>query len=335
MIFIEETARRLGGSSAYHSSTFGVLLLGISLGAAGGGCTAESPPNLVLDVHRPDAYVRPDAPLGCAERPPLSAPVLDPYPDPTTSALQVFRGTASGADLVTARGGVGAAAPAKVGADGRFCIEVTLLPDSTNAVTFAAVDPYGCPGRETLITVSHRTGERQDAGVLSAVNVAKKASIASQLQPDEGALGHVNDGDPSSFAAFSFVDWDAGSSCDKFTWIRVDLGKTYIVTKVKIRWGPSTDGTYATCYSVLLSAASSPADPDPAPAGDWTVAKQVTTGDAADQVLTLNPTAVRFAALLLYEDGATGLWETFKVAELEVWGYDPGATPPPPADHCR
>jgi hypothetical protein len=259
---------------------------------------------------------------------------MDQYPNPTSYALQPFRGTAVGAAMIMAKGGAGAAKPVSVGTDSKFCIEVTLLPDSPNTVVFTPLDGNGCPGREATISIVHKSSAKKDGGVSSVVNLAKGAPITSELTPEKGLLEYMVDGDLKTSAELSFLDIDWGS-CSSGKWVRIDLGKTYTITKVRIRWAADVGGDYGKCYSVLLSSATSPGTPDTSPSGDWTVAKQETAGDVNDPTIILNPTAARWAAFFLYENGSTGLYETFKVAELEVWGQDPNATPPPAPESCK
>jgi hypothetical protein len=38
---------------------------------------------------------------------------------------------------------------------------------------------------------------------------------------------------------------------------------------------------------------------------------------------------------MLGENDGTGIYETFDIAELEVWGQDPDGVPPPPPASCR
>jgi hypothetical protein len=332
MKFIDELHEsRQRGRCCLRVSVSVLLLLGI-------GCTAEPPPTMVYDQGgKPDVYAKPDSPVGCPSPPTLGAPIVEQYPNPTAYALQPFRGSAPGADLITARGGVGSAAPVKVGSDGKFCIEVTLLPDSPNSVVFSPLDANGCPGRETVVSIMHKSVAKADAGVSSIINVAKNAPVTSKTSAEEGALGNLVDGDKNSGAKFSFSDWwdPTGAECDENTWIRIDLGKSYTVSKLKVVWGPNVGSDYGQCYALLLSAKASPVDPDPAQASDWTVVKQDSAGDASELIVPLSPQSARWAALVLYENGSTGISETFRVAELEVWGQDPNATPPAPPDRCK
>src|SRR5512137_390549 len=98
-------------SSALRLSMIGLLLVA--------ACTAETPPNQKVDFAQIDFFAPPDYPGTCPSVPTLAAPSLDQYPNPTSYAVQPFRGSAPGAAQIVARGGVGAAKPSPVGADGR------------------------------------------------------------------------------------------------------------------------------------------------------------------------------------------------------------------------
>lgn len=244
-----------------------------------------------------------------------------------------------GAKTLLARGGMGVEAPIPVGSDGRFCVEVTLLPDSPNSVAFTPLDHNGCPGIETVITISHKTTAVVDGGISSPINVSENTPlrIKDEDHLEENSLENINDGKESTFATLAFWDLIDNGECDEHTWIAVDLLKTYTISKVKLFWASNVDKSYATCYSILLSESKQPENPDPS-SPDWNTVLpggNVSNGDERDQVHSINPQGARWAALLLYEDGETYLKESFKLAEFQVWGQDPNAVPPPPPDRCE
>jgi hypothetical protein len=304
------------------------------------GCSAPDIPYKNFDLQtKNDVLPALDFPSGCTPITTLRSPTLDTFPNPTTYASQAFRGNALGASMVLARVGAYATQPVKVEpGTGRFCLEVTLLPDSSNSVTFTPLDNNGCPGHDTIITITHKTALHHDSGITTPVNVALKQPITSLDPPDSGGiLQNLNDGDENTFVVFSFYDWYMTETCDKFSWIRIDLGKVYTVSKLKVRWAPSAGDEYAQCYTVMLSGQDTVGDPDPSPGNGWVIPSNgaVTNGVAGDQTIVITPQSARWAALLLYEDGASGLREVFQVAEVEVWGQDPNAVPPPPPDRCE
>ena len=300
------------------------------------GCHAEDPPIGQFDHGGTvDSWRPPDQPPTCEGAPKLAAPKLDAYPNPTAHPVQPFRGVAPGAATITARVGSVTFKPVSVGSDGHFCIEAQLIPDAVNTVTFTPWDANTCPGIDTTITLTHRTTPGVDAGITTLQNVAKSQPVSAAEAPDSGDLSYIVDGDAKSTATFSFWDWDWGGACDKYVWVRVDLGKVYNVTKVKILWPPQVGSDYARCYGVLLSSSTAPVDPDPQQIQDWETVKEESNGLPQDQVILTAPTAARWAALLMYENASSGLTETFVLGDLEVWGQDPNAVPPPPPDKCE
>ena len=294
-------------------------------------CQADDPHNGRFDLDVPvDTFSRPDGAVTCQNSTPLSAPLFNPPPPASTNyALHPFRGKAMGATQLYAQVGASTSTPVKVNLDGSFCIEVQLIPDSPNTVAFTPLDSNGCPGMSTKISITHKSVPKIDAGISTIQNVAK-GQPASQQNMDSGEqLSYVFDGDANSSAKFSFLD--TGS---KNAWIRVDLGKSFTISKFKIRWPSSVGDDYGKEYQILISTKAAPVDPDPAEF-DWKSVNHTTNGDATDQLIPIAPESARWAALLLYENGSTYPWEYFQVGEFEVWGQDPNAQPPPPPDSCK
>jgi hypothetical protein len=314
-------------------------VIGAFLAISGAGCHADNPITPQFDKGPLDVLPgKPDRPPGCNSTL-LPAPVLDPYPNPTSYALQAFRGYASGADLLTARSGAGTATPAKVSADGKFCVEAQLLPDAPNTVVFQGVDAAGCPGRETQINITHQTKAKQDAGTATERNWATLASIAADSTPSSGVLSNINDGKVDTAATLQHVrDINPWAACGStgFNWVRLDLGKSYTITKIKISWAQNAGSDFATCYAILLNKVAAPGDPSTT-SDEWKVIKQESNNpDASPLLIKVSSETARYAALLLYfSSGSMKIHETFNLAELEVWGYDPNTNPTPPPDHCE
>lgn len=326
-----------------------LALLSALLVASGvASCTADPAKSIYFDTIKPPKDLfppRPDGPVNCPNPPTLPAPVLDPYPSQTTQLRQPFRGVAPGATQVVAQGGLGNTAPVSVGSDGRFCIEVELIPDAANSIILTPISKSSCFGQTTKVSVTHKSSPTQDAGgstapqnlALAAVVTAGVTGSTDALTPKKGSVASVADGDDKSWAQFEMWDPEVSSTCDKAVWIRFDFGKAYTITRFKLRWGPLAvnDKTYAKCYTLLLSAKASPGDPDPA-SGDWIVAHQATNADDKVQDVTINPESARWAAVLVHENGGTNVlgYETFDIADIEIWGQDPNVVPPPPPDTC-
>ena len=319
-------------------STRFVIVAALLLGA----CTADVPEDTKFDTGtRLDLLPpTPDGPPGCPDPPQLMAPVLDPFPSQTTQQKQPLRGKAPGAAYIVATTGSGTSAPASVSSDGSFCIEVELIPDAANQVILTPRSANGCLGNTKRISITHKTGTKVDAGAgATPENLAPTAVFSSGETPKTGSLTSLVDNDAQSWAQFSMWDPEVSEKCDRFIWFRLDFGKAYTISKFKLRWGPlaQTNNSYGKCFTLLLSTKASPADPDPNNVNDWVIAKQIKDGDATAQEVTISPESARWAAVLLHEDGGGDIlgYETFDVAEIEVWGQDPNIVPPPPVDRCE
>lgn len=304
-------------------------------------CSAEDPVQPQYDISVPeDVYAVPDLPPICSETSNPYPPQVALYPNPTSYALQPFRGKCPGSKLISAQGGAGTAAPARVSSDGSFCIEVKLLPDAPNTITFQCIDENGCTSAGKTVQILHKTAANQDGGITTPVNVAKKQPVTVEgkdTKVKSGSVTYAVDGDPTSSVKLEFSDWwDTGGKCDNCTWVKVDLRTVYTVSKFKITWGPNAGTDYAVCYNIVVSSQASP--PDPACDGTntaWKTVVQETAGGDKAKEITINPVPARWAALLMYENFSSGLSESFDLGEFEVWGQDPNATPPPPVDRCK
>ena len=299
-------------------------------------CTADKPDTPdYRDKGVADVVPVPDHPPGCPKVSTLMAPKLDQFPNPTAYAKQPFRGSCPKAATITATGGAGTST-ANVNSNGKFCIEVTLILDAPNTIKFVCLDSQGCPGPATTINITHKSTPKSDAGITVPINLAKKQPISALPAAKSGSTNNVVDGKSGSYAGFEFWDRDiiGPGTCDNCAWVKVDLGKAYTVSEFKITWFAQKN--YATCYTILTSSSAAPPSPlcDKANVG-WKVHKQEKAGDYKPQTIKINPVAARWAALLMYENEGSGLYEYLDLDEFEVWGQDPDATPPPPPDKCK
>ncbi|MBW2735952.1 MAG: discoidin domain-containing protein [Deltaproteobacteria bacterium] len=311
-------------------------------------CSAEDPEKLSLDFGggQDSLPLQPDGPLTCESEDLVAAPALDPgNPAVQTPQLRVpLRGSAPGAQTMVAKGASGIARPVSVSSDGRFCIDVDLLPDIDNRITLIPYSGLGCPGETMQISVRHVASTQPDAGPTAEVqNVARDAVVTTGGEAHSIKVGSKEllvDGDSSSYARFSMTDWDINGACDAFIWVKLDLGKVYTVTRALLRWAATAveDRTYATGYAVLLSSKENPVDPSTSHA-DWVTVKSEIEGGAEDPTLVFSPERARWVAVLLYEDAATRLipppQEIFELAEIEIMGQDPDAVPEAPMDSCK
>ncbi len=302
-------------------------------------CTAEDPPVVYYDTFKLlDAVGVPDQPLGCPSPPTLATPTLNPTP-PSSYNYKILpvRGQAPGASMVGGVSTAGNANPVSMSSAGTsFCIEVDLVKGA-NDIKLFSLDSKGC---QSKLTSNYRvtyvpTTVTQDAGVTKPINLAKNQPITSKDPPGTGSLSYVNDGSSSSFAEFSFYDWDTSGTCDKCVWVKIDLGKAYTVSKFRIRWAPNAGSDYGTCYSILTAKSTPAMDPDCTTNAGWVLTHKETAGIAVPKDISVQPVTARWVAFLMYENGSSWLWEKFQLAEFEVWGQDPNATTPPPPDRCK
>lgn len=307
------------------------LCLGLGTVLLLGACSADNPEDRKFDAQAAKDLWRPDAPQGC---PPASSLqlTLDSFPDPTCHTLQPFRGKAPGADRVVAHGGAGAAQPVTVASDGSFCIEVLLVPDSLNTITFSPVDSQGCPGQDLTRKIEHRSCEQPDGGAAVVVNVAKGATVVSESEPSKGQETYLTDGNASTVAEYS-GGW---GWTDANIWIGVALGQPVEVEKIVVSWDEDKSGChYGRSYKIAVSAYSNPGQMD-LNSGAWTQIEDITAGDGAEDAFSYShplPLA-QHVALLLKKDGCNNWSEAFALREIEVWAKDPKTIPQPPADRC-
>lgn len=294
-------------------------------------CSAGDNPTPTYDLGNPiqDVAPTPDK-WDCTDGFLSTKPTLKSPVSKTNQLAQPFRGKAPGAKDILVSGGAGNV-KTSVGSDGSFCVEARLLADTDNKLYFEALDAQGCPGGRTYHQVKHTTKAKPDAGITSPINLAYK-KVVSGTTPKSGKFDNVVDGKDDTHAKFEFFDW--GGSC---AYIKVDLAGKYQVTKFKLRWDKWAKNDYATDYYLLLSDKTAPANPSCSSSTGWTKAVDKKGDDNTTKDLAINPQDARWAAMVLFEDADTGItdvYEGFMLAELEVWGQDPGATTPPPPDKC-
>ena len=310
----------------HNKSPILLLLIGLS------ACTADEPPGVYFDGGRDGRTIELDLEQRCPPVAAIAAPTLsqglsqtanqNPYP---------LRGQAPGSATLIVVSGTSRFV-GNVGTDGNFCIELQLQADMPNQIDLIPRTATGCPGPTTRALVTHRTLPSQDAGSSPTVeNRARGMGIDSGSSPKQGALTDLNDGISTNNATLEM--WDPLGK--NLVWIRIDLGRSYLLSRIRIVWGPSAveDESFASHYAIVVS------NEQGAPAPDqpgWTVVYQEPQASGTTQEIHFSPIRARAAALLLYEDGGTNYlgYETFSLAELEVYGQDPDATPPPRPDSC-
>lgn len=130
---------------------------------------------------------------------------------------------------------------------------------------------------------------------ITGENLAKgKNATASGVESDAMSAAKAIDGDNGTRWSSNFAD-DA--------WIRVDLGKTYKVSKVVLNW----EGAYGKAYKIQTSTDGN----------NWTTVKDVTDGKGGVETLTFTATNARYVRM----QGVTrGLPYGYSLWEMEVYG---------------
>lgn len=331
------TNRRSSSFTAYAAAA---LCAAATIGAA--GCAADAPGGAAWDAGTADAGVmRPDLPGRCSATASLPAPTVNPIAGPTQHAVQPFRGVALGASMIVAKGGAGTSAPVRVSTDGKFCLEVQLIEDAPNSVVFTALDAQGCPGPSTTITVQHQTSRgKSDSGVVPTstepTNIALNAPVKISQTPDDGGdPATLTDGDPKKGIKVTFWDVEANGACNNFVWVRLDFGKSFTVSKIRLRYPDDVGNDFAKCFSVLVARSANAGDPDPKNTKDWIVAHEEKNGTKEGKFVSFNPESAQAAAVLLYENDSPGLQETIRLGDIEIFGSDPNVVPAAAPDRCE
>ncbi len=123
-------------------------------------------------------------------------------------------------------------------------------------------------------------------------NLALKKAVATpggDILPPANAV----DGNPASL-------WQAGGGDNQ--WIVIDLGRVFVVDRVKIIW----QDAFASGYSVEVS-------PDNK---NWTSVFSTTSGDGGDDDISFSPEAVRYVKVQLNAKGTP--WN-YSIYEIEVY----------------
>jgi hypothetical protein len=255
----------------------------------------------------------------CATPPP--PPVVLPYAKTTVLEQVVIKGSAPGAVVVLASGAGSKTAPV---VNDLFCLELALKKNAQNGFELRARDAAGCLSDPVFVGVVQTAP--------GPVNLLYGLTAKTKNPPDEGTLATLTDGktggDP---VVFSFSDPElTPSSCDNYEHLWFDLGTLQTFDQLVVRY-PQKSGFkyYLTCWELLVSKAAAPAPPDPKHP-DWVSVKLAQSGSPSQLSVAVPGTQARHVALLLYEDGGSGFFETFELTEVEAWGL----TAAPPAETC-
>lgn len=252
----------------------------------------------------------------------LASPSVSPEVPSRTSHMQVaLFGRAPGATTLFIEGPTARLETPVV--DGNFCVEVDLVPERLSTFSLIAQDGAGCASTPTMFSVAQTPPE--------PVNVI--AGVTPYVDKlTEGDPKALTDGDYRVAATFSFWDPEtgmAGDRCDLSALAVFTLPEPLPVHRVAVHY-PNVDGfaDYLACWKLV----GTMQEDLPQSSAQWSLlAEQRNSRDAERLVIELDkPVMIRHLGLAMYENGALGLTETFRLTEIEAW------SPPilPPQREC-
>ena len=242
----------------------------------------------------------------------IAAPTLSETPESSCTTSVPLQGvTDPGAAISGLAGGQRFSTTADD--NGRFCIDVGLNVDS--ATSFEVWVEDGVANKRSP-SATASVGACAPADGDDGVNVAPQGTIVSSESPDEHSDTQLNDGDAASWASWSGGSWYWPWG-DYNGWIQLKLDQAYAVEKVVVHWrdAGADSGDFGEVYQLLYSGDATPGVPDPQQWRQHTVS----AGDGGSDTFALGGQEVRHVALWLQRDAQISLWETFAVAEIEVF----------------
>ncbi|MCC6748953.1 MAG: hypothetical protein IT371_14940 [Deltaproteobacteria bacterium] len=252
-----------------------------------------------------------DQPPGCTGTT-VPTPTLEPVA-PSTQHLRVaVSGRARGARELEVRGGGKTVRMTLAGE--RFCLEVDLQPGVTNSFLVVAVSDRGCTSQPANFSIVQQP--------TTSPNRLLGKRPESNVVPDK-PLTRLTDGLYDQSVRLSFFDADPPGSavCNDYAylWFRVS-NELQTIDQVTVRY-PSRGNfsSYATCWTLLGSELKDPPAPNPS-LPDWAVLAKATTTSSGTLTIPVPSAKVRHLALLLFEDGGSGVYETFELTEVEARG---------------
>jgi len=200
-----------------------------------------------------------------------------------------------------------------------FCAEVDLPENVTSNVEVYAVFTDGCRSQSAVASI------RQVK--LKPINlIAGKYGAAYRKASNNDKISWLTDRRYDRAVAFSFFDPDVTTNaCDKYAYARWDLGQKREIIGATVHYPKSTGGgkfeAFLTCWKFLVSEVNSSQPPYPSPSDTkWKLAAEAKTGTNQTLQISFQPMSVRHVALLMFEDGASDIYEDFDITEVEVWG---------------
>lgn len=286
------------------------------------GCQAEDPELGTFDSGMGSSVVN-EPRASCPQPSDPNVSIARVEVPPTTSAtVQAVRGTAIGASDVLARvGGKPQTYPAKVSADGRFCLDITLAANTQTEIDLVPRAPDGCEGRPERATIVHQyaAGGASPPSWTGSLPTPQNVALGKSVQSDfysasgGGGLLAVTDGRTDTYAVFSVIDVLASRSA----WLSIDLGQVYTVSAFRVHWNEASRDEWATDFGIYVSSDGDPGDPT-LPSSRWRQAANRTGATRGMQDVQVGGVAARWVALVLRADN-TYLRDVYHLAELGVY----------------
>ncbi len=163
--------------------------------------------------------------------------------------------------------------------------------------------PYGYSLWEMEVyTVGTTTDDNTDNNTSGGTN---SGNVASGVEVAQGKVAYSSSNEADGMNASKTVDGDSSSrwasSWSDNEWMYVDLGATYSINEVYIKW----EGAYGKAYDIQVSNDGT----------NWTTVKSLTNQDGGEDTITFNATSARYVKMQGVER-ATGygysIWD-FKV----------------------
>ncbi len=272
----------------------------------------------------------------------LQPPTVDPVSNTVCGDSVPLQGTAAAGSSVFV---VGGGATSGIATDahpttGRFCLDIPLKKGMANDLEVRAQDPVLGLSEAVKITVTQ--GSCQDditpppTEEVKPKNVALGVKARASKAADKGNEGFLTDGNSSTVTEYSGGDW-YNPFADANVWITFKLEKLTELSRIVVRWDGSAGTSFGGQYKVLVSSMSDPGDPN-LNNGYWTEIANITAGDGGSDDFDLKsskPVAQHVAVWMLKDgnNGMTGYYEYFRVAEIEAYDAPKKQTPTTPTNN--
>lgn len=284
------------------------LLMALSAAA----CTVQAPDEQGVDPTGPDASVGGD-PDDTTTPPEVRLHVDQPVSSTNYFTVPVSgQGPRGGSLLVNTpeRG----AYSTSIGADGCFCIDVPLTPNTPNTLTFKAMDEAANYSDEVSVSVNQAGSPPGQPAPGLPTNLSRGGTVyKTSMSLNGGSPSALTDGNPNTE-----VDYEDSWFDDNY--LAVSFSQRGNVDFLRIR---TAANCVATEYNLLISDAVSPGKAVKG-AADWKFVYHQTAGDGDDAYQMFTPTPARHVAIEFLSGDCYGPLSDHVIREIDVH------TPPPP-----